>query len=348
MNSATRKVLTAWFPDGDYDVSPLGTGYINQTFIVTTSTAEFVLQQLSPAVFLAPEQVLANQQLIVAAARCTNWFNYALPALVPTANQQFWQREGSTYWRLSPRIAPATCLAQVHTPTQARAAGQAFADYQRMLRGIDVASLTAGIKPVIPGFHLLAEYLRGLDLARQSPGVEAVSTAELALVAELDVRAESLLGLPFATPCLIHGDCKMTNLLFDTAESAVVGVIDLDTTMLGQWWWDFGDLVRSVVQQADADTRLRLFDAIAQGFFGAGSALDEEARALALIAPSYMTYMLCVRFLTDHLAGDTYFRVDRPGDNWHRAQEQFRLLQSFESHATRAHMSRSLGRFVAS
>ena len=164
---------------------------------------------------------------------------------------------------------------------------------------------------------------------------------------ELRSRAQRYESLTLAPAALIHGDCKIDNLLFDMQRSSVVAVLDLDTTMVGQWWWDFGDLVRSVAQSATGEVDQTLFDAAAAGFFSSGPAsvsLAEGGLGLALAAPAYMTYMLCVRFLTDHLAGDKYFRVTARGDNLKRAQGQFRLLQHLEEPALQAAMGASLGR----
>ena len=124
----------------------------------------------------------------------------------------------------------------------------------------------------------------------------------------------------------------------------MIGVLDLDTTMVGQWWWDFGDLVRSVAHTQTDSIDQSLFAAAAAGFFDSWGELDAQTRRLACVAPSYMAYMLCVRFLSDHFAGDRYFLVDYRGENLQRALRQFRALRDLESDAVAGAMSRSLAR----
>jgi hypothetical protein len=127
---------------------------------------------------------------------------------------------------------------------------------------------------------------------------------------------------------IIHGDCKINNVLFDQQGERVLSVIDLDNNMKGHWAWDFGDLVRSVAFSRggfDVDD----YRACLQGFLtGRGSTplINEHL----IYAPSYLAFMLGLRFLTDHLGGDVYFSVPEHGDNLQRAMEQFALFQSFE------------------
>jgi len=335
--------LDAWFPEADVTVAGLGDGHINRTFLIRAQHAEYVLQGISPSVFAYPETVLTNQQVVLEVASRASWFGYDLPRLLPTLAGRSWEQRGSSYWRLSPRIGQSAGLGRVSSPHQARAAGRAFADYQRLLAAVDRSEMSSRIQPVIPGFHQLASYLEAYAAVR----ARARSAAEQDLVNELDRRVAVFNNISPAPNSLIHGDCKIDNLLFDAHRSAVIGVVDLDTTMVGQWWWDFGDLVRSVAQSATGEVDLALYDSVASGFFGAQGSLDEQAKRLAQLAPSYMTYMLCVRFLTDHLAGDPYFLVHKRGDNLGRAQAQLRLLLSFEQPTIGAAMAASLERIGA-
>ena len=236
------------------------------------------------------------------------------------------------------------------SPAAAQAAGRAFASYQRLLAEMQGEASAPLIKPVIANFHELAHYLsalRSADAAAAATTNAARASASRKLFAELQSRTETYESVTQARADLIHGDCKIDNLLFDPQQTNVVAVLDLDTTMVGQWWWDFGDLVRSVAQSASGEVDQVRFDAVAAGFFAvrsAATAPDEAELSLALLAPAFMTYMLCVRFLTDHLAGDEYFLVEKRGDNLERAQGQFRLLQNLEQPAVEAAMATSLGR----
>ncbi len=174
--------------------------------------------------------------------------------------------------------------------------------------------------------------------------------AETAALLELAHLSDSL----ESTPCplrVVHNDTKINNVLFRQGEPVALAVIDLDTVMPGLVAHDFGDLVRSSMaglgdvepEGREAVIDLALFEALAEGFLSEASSflLPEERRQL-LDAPAVMTYELALRFLTDHLDGDTYFRVSRPGANLARARFQVDLLLAFE--AKRENLSAILDR----
>ena len=169
--------------------------------------------------------------------------------------------------------------------------------------------------------------LRRFDAAPTQPGIDAEAARIDAL------RANFAAGKP---TCVIHGDCKVNNLLFHPTKDAVTAIVDLDTVMLGDPAWDFGDLVRSAFagseETAPARTlSLTRFERLCAGFaagygpqFGAG----DNAQRFAT-APAYMSFMLAVRFLTDHIEGDRYFKVPERGTNLRRARSQLDLADRF-------------------
>ena len=124
----------------------------------------------------------------------------------------------------------------------------------------------------------------------------------------------------------------MNNLLFHPTRDEVVAIIDLDTLMLGDPAWDFGDLVRSAFAgseetEAAAEVSRARFEPLSKAFFPAFGPVDDVDRYA--VAPAYMSFMLAVRFLTDHLKGDVYFKVGRRGDNLARARSQLDLAKRF-------------------
>ena len=132
---------------------------------------------------------------------------------------------------------------------------------------------------------------------------------------------------------MIHGDCKINNLLFDRLGASVLSVIDLDNNMVGHWVWDFGDLVRSVAFSQGGFDRLD-YQACLEGFLqGRGEKFSEDNSLVENLveAPGFLAFMLGLRFLTDHLSGDRYFKVASHGDNLQRAIEQFELFAQFQS-----------------
>ena len=134
---------------------------------------------------------------------------------------------------------------------------------------------------------------------------------------------------------------KLDNLLFARTSAAVDCVLDLDTVMQGHWAWDLGDLVRSLATTEGALDG-ELFAAACAGFLSGSGRRATTAELLA--APRYVTFMLGVRFLTDHLLGDRYFKVSEPGENRTRSRQQFALLVELEQHQTQ--LQRALGREI--
>ena len=154
---------------------------------------------------------------------------------------------------------------------------------------------------------------------------------------EMIVRSEALrAALPER---VTHNDTKINNVLLDDTTSAGVCVIDLDTVMPGLSLYDFGDLARRAASPVAEDERdlakvrvdARLFDALANGYLrGAGATLLADECAQLVFASELMTLLLGMRFLADHLAGDRYFRIRRPGQNLDLARTQLALLADFE------------------
>lgn len=188
---------------------------------------------------------------------------------------------------------------------------------------------TERMKPVLPDFHDLETRLADFDaaLSEASPRRRDQAGPLLELVAAVT-----------GTQRIIHGDTKFSNLLFTADRSAAIAV-DYDTVMPGALWMDFGDMLRSVasIGAEDDPNGGRIADdmlrAATQGYREALTDASAEASSLAT-APARMAFMLGVRFLTDFLTGDRYFRIHRPRQNLDRAQHQLGLAREL---AARAH-----------
>jgi Ser/Thr protein kinase RdoA (MazF antagonist) len=212
-------------------------------------------------------------------------------------------------------VDDARTLPRLTTQAQAEAAGRAFGEVQ-----VALADYPLQVPEPIPGFMQLDHYLRALDAVPDQDQPEAA-----AVRSEIDARRDLAGAFP-AGDRLIHGDCKIDNLLFRN-DGSVAFVIDLDTVMRGHWAWDFGDLARSAATAAGRFDVGR-FAALGRGFVRSGAAAADPT-ALSL-APRYVALMLAVRFLTDHCLGDRYFKVQRHGDNLRRAREQLGVLGEME------------------
>jgi len=226
-------------------------------------------------------------------------------------------------------LADTYSVQNLENTDQARAAGRAFARYQHLLADLPGPELN----DPIPGFLSLDRYLAEFDAAAP-PGVDRGS-----FIAE---RA-SLQAVLQETDDYIHGDCKVNNLLFVDGGNDVGGVVDLDTTMRGHWAWDFGDLVRSAASEAGTFS-LEKYERSLEGFLEETNVMPTADELV--LSPRYVTLMLGVRHLSDHLEGDRYFKVDSTGDNLRRAEAQFSLLESRE--AAVAGMRNVAGRILGS
>ena len=314
--SPATVVRAGWFEARR--ISPLGEGLVNDTLLVEADRGRFVLQRVNAAVFPDPWGIVEKVGRVVAflERRAPG----RVPRLEPTRDGTWgWRDEAGGVWRLWHYVEHARTLQSLENVAQARAAGQAFGELQSLLRALD-----SDVPDPIPGFLQLDHYLEELDAALQAA---ANLTADVdRWVAVVDQRRD-LAAVFVARDRLIHGDCKVNNLLFRADEDAVARILDLDTVMWGHWAWDFGDLVRSAAADGGEFSPQR-FLALVEGFLpAAGIEADPDS---LLLAPRYVALMLGVRFLTDHLRGDRYFRVTARGDNLQRAEEQFQLLQRME------------------
>jgi Ser/Thr protein kinase RdoA (MazF antagonist) len=299
-----------WGVDGT--ITSLGAGHINDTYLAADGRQRWVLQRINRQVFVDPHALMDNVERIVKhiSAHAPGF----VAALVPTLDGRALHEEDDGCWRLSQYVANTRTQQSIEGVAQARAAGRAFARYQNLLSDLPEPPL----HDPIAGFMRLGTYLTELA---EAPGRGNTWGNFIAARAPLQNVLQECDGY-------IHGDCKVNNLLFAADSDEVACVVDLDTTMRGHWAWDFGDLVRSGAAQADGFS-LALFAALAEGFVGEKSAPVSPADLVT--APRYVCFMLGVRFLTDHLCGDRYFKVSRHGENLARAERQFRLLEAMEA-----------------
>ncbi len=320
--SAAAEALSAGWFHGPAALSALGDGHINDTWLATDPAGgRFVLQRLNRRVFPDPGRVMGNLR------RVLNHLSAAGAGLTAEllgtrgGEDALVDHEGD-WWRLWRYVEGGRSLERTADPALCAAAGAAFGRFQRLLSDLPPPPL----EPSIPGFLELDGYLARLDeVMGGQPEAEEELLQAGGSPAFLD--AHRVLGGSLAPrKDLIHGDCKLNNLLFAGDSAKVLAVLDLDTVMHGHWAWDFGDLARSVlVGCAEPAAYPGLFSALCRGFVQ-GSGRRPPPGDLVL-APRYIAFMLGVRFLTDHLQGDRYFKVREPGDNRRRAWQQFDLLK---------------------
>jgi Ser/Thr protein kinase RdoA (MazF antagonist) len=328
---------------------PYGSGHINDTFRVETGApgqSAYLLQWINHHVFRDPPSLMTNMRRVSEHLKARirraggDPSREAVTVVSATDGKDYAQDKAGGYWRMLTFVSGTHSYDQVENPAVARETGRGFGGFQNLLSDFDGASLVE----TIPRFHDMEWRLENLDaalskdpvgrksgLARETDFVnqrrhEMVRLFRMAKTGELPVR-------------VTHNDTKVNNILFDSEQRALC-VIDLDTVMPGIVHYDFGDAVRTATNTAAEDepnvervaSDPRLFDAFAEGFLRelAPRLSNREVETLVLAAP-YMTFIMGVRFLTDYLEGDTYYKIHRPSQNIERARAQFRLVASMES-----------------
>ncbi|GAB6068337.1 aminoglycoside phosphotransferase family protein [Methylothermus subterraneus] len=309
------------------EVAPWGKGLINTTFRVSTDQAHGVLQRINRQVFPQPRLVMANLRRLE-----DYWHSLPpglrLPRLVPTREGADWFEDAAgACWRMLEYL-PGIVLAKVETARVAEALGCSLGRLHRRLAGLDPAAFA----DPLPGFHRTPAYLAALRRARA--GWRGQNTKALeSLCAWVEELTEWASGLDRARISgqlplrIVHGDPKLDNLLFDARTLTPLAWVDLDTVGPGLVLYDIGDCVRSVCHEAGG-VELDLIEPVLAGWWAelAGTLSAAEMRwvpeAIALLP-----FELGVRFLTDYLEGNRYFKVQDPEENLHRALDQFALAR---------------------
>jgi Ser/Thr protein kinase RdoA (MazF antagonist) len=312
-------------------VRPFGAGHINETFLVESGAGEYVIQRVNTKVFVDPDAVTANTLVVHRHLR-----EPLMPEPVPTPDGRWLVWNGSAPWRASRRVAGSPLGGAQASPGALRAAGALLGRFHALVADLDPTALTE----TLPGFHdpeRRLDALRAVIAADSCGRVAAVQDEiELALAAgSLVAAAADLTGRVPAR--VAHFDAKLDNILFDRGDA--VALVDFDTVMPGAWFWDVGDLLRSGATTAaeddpDPDRAVveperyqAIIDGYREGLAAAGVSTEAELEALEL-AGAIVTYEQAVRFLTDWIAGDVYYRISRPKQNLDRTRAQFRLLAS--------------------
>jgi len=345
-----RRVAEAFHGEGRVsDIRPLGSGNVNDTFLVRSAGGLSVLQRINTAVFERPELVMHNLQQLVShlerkrdhpALRNRRWEH---PQLICTqgSNQTWHCCAGGGFWRSLSFIDQATTVDVIESVDQARELGSGLGLFHTLISDLPVETLADPLK----GFHVTPLYLEAYrrTLAQlNSPGDDA-SRFCMAFIREREGLASLLEDakqrgdLPLRP---IHGDPKINNVMLDGSSGRAVALIDLDTVKPGLVHTDIGDCLRSCCNRLGEETTdleavgfdLSLAEAILEGYLGeAGPLLSAAELQLLPDAARLIAFELGLRFFTDHLNGNVYFKAQHPRHNLQRALVQFRLTASIEA-----------------
>ncbi|MBO4902397.1 MAG: aminoglycoside phosphotransferase family protein [Lachnospiraceae bacterium] len=328
-----------------------GHGHINDTYLVTCDKADgsrirYILQRVHVSIFKDPDGLMGNVQRVTAylAEKIREGGGDPMREtmnLIPTVSDGHFIREtDGDIWRAYAFIENATCFDRVEKAADFYQSAYAFGRFQYLLADFDAASLTETIKD----FHNTPVRFANFKAAVEadSAGRAASIADEIAFCMEREADMHIMTGLlkDGKLPLRVtHNDTKLNNVMIDDATGKGLCVIDLDTVMPGLAGNDFGDSIRFGANTAAEDETdlskvslsLDLFETYAKGFLAGcdGRLTETELKTLPMGA-KLMTLECGMRFLTDHLEGDVYFKTHRPGHNLDRARCQFALVRDME------------------
>ena len=349
MNTNTlnmSETIQAYFSDTPVSYTPYGSGHINDTFLIIADNSRYILQHMNKLVFPSPEKVMENILGVTEhikkkcsaagknATRCT------LNPISTLDGSILYTDSNGQPWRMFEFTESTISKDAVESPEDFYNCAEAFGNFQLLLSDYPAHLL----HETIADFHNTPKRYENLMRA-----VEKDVCGRLK-----DVRADVEFAQQREAFCHIledahnsgklplrvtHNDTKLNNILFDKDSGKAICVIDLDTVMPGYSVTDFGDSIRYGANTAAEDETdlskvsldLELFEVYAKGFIkGCNGSLEDAELDLLPIGAMMMTLECGMRFLTDHLEGDVYFKIHRPDHNIQRARNQFALFADME------------------
>ncbi len=332
-----------------------GSGHINDTFFVrnvSSTGPDYLLQRINRHIFTNVPRLTDNMYKVTEHLKRKLIENGGDPltevmTLIPaTDGRFFYQDSDGEYWRMFFFLSGTRSYDVVETSKQAYQGGKAFGRFQYMLSDMPAGEMYE----VIPDFHNIQKRLQHLNEAIANDPLERVqSVAEELNVVRRYADEMQYFQQPGHSARLpkrvIHNDTKFNNVLLDANDEAQC-VIDLETVMDGYVAYDFGDAIRTIINTSVEDEpdldkiqlNMPLFEAYVQGYLKEASKFLTEAEVNSLIKGALLLpYMQAVRFLTDHINGDTYFKIKFEGHNLQRARAQFDLFKKLYARADEMH-----------
>ena len=338
---------------GHFDgAEPLGSGHINDTWLIRISHFDsrkrYVLQRINDTVFRDPLAVMENIDRVTRHIQALPLarFSGQIPGqqtfapIRTRSGDPYSQDDAGRTWRLWPYVYGASTINNVQSAAQAREAAKAFGVFQCLLQDLPGPPL----KETIPGFHdtvaRFVQFRAALDVDRHDRARHCQAEIEAALSYEPFVTSFCSLANADVLPVRIaHNDTKINNVMLSDETGEAVCVIDLDTVMPGLALFDLGDMVRTMTvsareDQADCNDvvmRMDYYEAVTAGYLdAAGAFLSQDEIHNLPDAGKIITLENGLRFLTDHLDGDQYFRTTRENQNLDRCRIQFALVRSID------------------
>ncbi len=323
------------------EIKEFGNGHINDTYC--TESPKYILQRINTEIFKKPEELMANIENVTSFLKKKIQDNSGNPeretlTVIKTADgKNYYKYNDNNAFRVYKFIDDTKTIEFNASLTELESFGKAFGRFQKMLDEYPVENLYETIKD----FHNTPERVAALKKAIKDDACKRVSSVkeeiEFALegekYADTVIKAIESKNVPVRVS---HNDTKINNVLFDMKTNEAVCVIDLDTVMPGSMLYDFGDALRVAGSTASEDEteldkvmfRKDAFESFALGYLSEmKNFLTETEIELLPFSVKLMTYECGIRFLTDYINGDTYFKIHRENHNLDRARNQFKLVR---------------------
>lgn len=344
-----RELAAAFGINADIkSITVYGRGHINETLLVeygSEKVQRFVHQRINQLVFKQPELVMQNIARVTKHLRAhyiscgvADYERRSLHLLTTTSGEFYWRSPKGEVWRSYDFVDNTKSYQTVSEPRLARSVGAAFGEFLRIvsfLPGEPLHDTIAKFHDTRRRYENFVAVLRADEFSRAE-----LAQSEIEFVTSQEHIVDYLMQLQRSGEikgCVTHNDTKLNNVLFDRSSDQALCVVDLDTVMPGQALFDFGDMVRSSTCFAPEDAldlnsvrcEPELFEALAAGFVEQTEGILSEVEKDNLVFSGILiTFEIGMRFLTDFLAGDTYFKIERKQHNLERARAQFALARS--------------------
>lgn len=353
-------IVSQFLNEGDKMVSvgPFGEGHINDTYAAVIENngekRRIIVQRINHSIFTEPAALMDNIYGVttflkkIIEANGGDVLRETLTVIPAKDGKLYFVDEGGNYWRSYIFIEGATTYQSIQTKEDFYNCGAAFGNFQRLLADYPADQLSESI----PNFHNTEKRFEAFveavnkDICGRAKDVQAEIEFAMARK-EAACEIVNMLKEGKIPLRVTHNDTKLNNIMIDDATGKAICIIDLDTIMPGAAAYDFGDSIRfgastgaeDEVDLSKIEMSLELFEVFASGYLSVAKEFltDEELYSLS-IGAKIMTFECGIRFLTDYLSGDTYFKIHRPNHNLDRCRTQFKLVADMEKKMDQMHV----------
>jgi hypothetical protein len=323
-------------------IEPIGNGLIHQTYKAKKNSADnaVVLQAINTNVFKSPEDIVLNYSQLYEFLQHQNNGNKIPAPIISNDGKLIWKDSANNNWRATEFIYDSFSPVIASDAEAANTVAKSFASFTKSLAKIDIHNL----KEIIPNFHNLAfRYEQFEDAINKASQERLMKSTHV--IAELRQRKKLVDFFELTQNSkdypsrVMHHDCKISNILFDKNTGKVICPVDLDTVMPGKFFSDLGDMIRSMACTVDEnstnweeiDIRPSFYKAILNGYLeGIGNIFAAEEKRNIHYSGLILIYMQSLRFITDYLNNDIYYKINYTEQNLSRAMNQLILLEKLE------------------